>query len=221
MASSIRRESQETDRLLALTDGVIAIAITLLVLEITVPEIRPGAPTSVLVELVFEQRHEFFSYVLSFLVIGYYWVLHRRIFIHVEEHDKRVIGYNLLFLLLVAFVPYGTNLFSTYPTQFGVMFYAGVLALTGLTLTLLWFHALRTDILEDGLTSNIVLLQAARLLSSPLVFLLSILVAFFSTSLAIFTWFLVVPINAILESRMVAKFESEQEDAPPAPSPPV
>ncbi|KTG30962.1 TMEM175 family protein [Haloferax profundi] len=207
MGVSFRREQEETDRLLALSDGVIAIAITLLVLEITVPEIPPGRPVSILSNLVFEQWHEFFAYVLSFLVIGFYWVLHRRIFLYIEAHDKGVVWLNLLFLLMVAFVPYGTSLFSTYPTQFGVMFYAGILALTGLTLTLLWSYASRHDILEEGLTSTLVVLEGARFLASPLVFVFSIVIANFDTTLAILSWLLLLPINGILQSRMVDSLE--------------
>ncbi|KAB1188465.1 MULTISPECIES: TMEM175 family protein [Haloferax] len=211
MEIPFRRESLETDRLLALSDGVIAIAITLLVLEITVPEIPPGSPVSILSTLVFDQWHEFFAYVLSFLVIGSYWVLHRRIFLHIEAHDKGIVWLNLLFLLMVAFVPYGTSLLSTYPTQFGVMFYAGILAITGLTLTLLWGYASRRDILEDGLTSTLVVLEGTRFLASPAVFLFSIVIASFDTNLAVLSWLLLLPINALLQSRVV---ESYEEPAP-------
>lgn len=212
-----RREREERDRLVALSDGVIAIAITLLVLEITVPEVPSGRPITVLSTLVFEQWHEYFSYVLSFLVVGYYWILHRRIFVHIEEHDRGVLWLNLLFLLTVAFVPYGTNLFSTYPVQFGVVFYAGVLAVTGLTLALLWSYASRRDILEEGLTSTVVVIQGARFLASPLVFVFSMVVASFDTTLAILSWSLLLPINGILESRMVAGFEDEDDATPGVP----
>lgn len=211
MATSIRRETEETDRLLALTDGVIAIAITLLVLEITVPELPPGTPVSVLVDVVFEQRHEFLSYTLSFLVIGLYWMLHRRIFIYVERHDTGVVVLNLLFLLMVAFVPFGTSLFSTYSGQFGTIFYAGVLALTGFSLSLLWGYASRNNILEEGLTSRLVVLQSARFLASPLVFVLSIVIALVSPTLAVLSWFLLIPINGFLQSRTMENLEVAAE----------
>lgn len=158
MVPRFRREAEETDRVLALSDGVIAIAITLLVLEITVPTVPAGSSGSILAERIVEQWNEFFGYVLSFLVIGLYWILHRRVFVHIEQHDKGVLWLNLLFLLMVAFVPYGTSVFSTYPNQFGIVFYASVLALTGFSLTLLWGYASRKDLLEAGLTSRTILL---------------------------------------------------------------
>ena len=202
-----RRDADETDRLIALSDGVIAIAITLLVLEITVPTVPAGSSLSILPELILKQWDEFVGYVLSFLVIGLYWVLHRHIFIHIEQHDRGLLWLNLLFLLMVAFVPYGTSLFTTYPNQFGISVYAGVLALTGFSLALLWGYASRKELVEEGLTSRVALIQEARFLASPLVFLLSIGVAAVDPTLAVLTWVLLIPINAVLQSRLVDSLE--------------
>ena len=211
MTPSFLRETEETDRLLALSDGVIAIAITLLVLEITVPEIPPGVSAETLRTLVAEQWNEFVGYVLSFLVIGLYWTLHRRIFVFIEAHDRGILWLNLLFLLFVAFVPYGTSVFSTYPTRLGVSVLAAVLALTGLSLALLWMYASRNRLLQEGLTSRVVTIQATRYLVSPLVFLLSIVVAAFDSTVAVLTWGLLLPINAILNSRLVESLEAGTE----------
>jgi uncharacterized membrane protein len=213
MKQSFRRETGETDRLLALSDGVIAIAITLLVLEITVPEIPPGASAEALRALGAEQWHEFVGYVLSFLVIGLYWTLHRRIFVYIEAHDRGIVWLNLLFLLFVAFVPYGTSVFSTYPNRLGVSVIAAVLALTGLSLALLWMYASRRRLLQEGLTSRVVTIQATRYLVSPVVFLLSIVVATFDSRLAVLTWGLLIPINAILNSRLVESLETGSEQS--------
>lgn len=209
MAFSFRQESDETDRLLALSDGVIAIAITLLVLEITVPKIPVGSPISVLPDLILDQWHELFGFVLSFLVIASYWVNHRRIFVHIEKHDRGVVWLNLLFLLVVAFVPFASSVFATYPDQLGIMFLSGTLALTGFTLALLWSYASWKQLVEEGLTSRTVEVQAARYLASPFVFLLSIIVAAFDPGFGILTWLLLIPINAALESRLAANLEED------------
>jgi len=207
MQQLFRRDADETDRLIALSDGVIAIAITLLVLEITVPTVPAGSSLSILPELVMEQWDEFVGYVLSFLIIGLYWMLHRHVFVHIEQHDRGLLWLNLLFLLMVAFVPYGTSLFTTYPNQFGISVYAGVLALTGFSLALLWGYASRKELVEEGLTSRVALIQEARFLASPLVFLLSIGVAAVDPTLAVLTWVLLIPINAVLQSRLVDSLE--------------
>ena len=213
MALPFRRESEETDRLLALSDGVIAIAITLLVLEISVPELPPGTTSDAIQAVVFDQWNEFVGYTLSFLVIGLYWTLHRRVFVHIEEHNRGVLWLNLLFLLFVAFVPYGTSVFSTYPNRFGISFLAAVLALTGLSLALLWMYASKNRLIEEGLTSRVVTIQATRFLVSPFVFLLSIVVATVDPGWAVLTWLLLVPINAALNSRLVESIEVAAEEA--------
>ena len=192
-----------------MSDGVIAIAITLLVLEITVPEIPVGGPLSVLPDLILDQWHEFFGFVLSFLVIASYWVNHRRIFVHIEKHDRGVVWLNLLFLLMVAFVPFASSVFATYPDQFGIMFLSGTLALTGFTLALLWSYASWKQLVEEGLTSRTVEIQAARYLASPFVFLLSIIVAAFDPGIGILAWLLLIPINAALESRLATNLEED------------
>lgn len=213
MERSYQRESDETDRLVTLSDGVIAIAITLLVLEITVPEVPAGGSTADLPRLILEQWPDFLAYVLSFLVIGLYWSLHRRTFIHISRHDRGLVWLNLLFLLMVAFIPYGTSLFSRSPGRFGVMFYAGVLALTGLSLAVLWAYASQQDLIEAGLGSRTVLLQSARFLISPLVFLLSIGVAVVDPTLAILTWVLLLPLNAVFQSRIVESLEAPNKNS--------
>jgi len=212
MGFPLRRESDETERLLTLSDGVIAIAITLLVLEITVPVLPASSPESELPTLILEQWNEFFGFVLSFSVIGLYWVLHRRIFIHIEKHTKGIVWLNLLFLLMVAFVPYATSVFSTYPGRFGVMFLAGVLALTGFSLAALWLYASRKELIEGGITSRTTEIQAARFLASPMVFVVSIVAAAFDSTVAVFLWLLLIPINAALQSKLVESVEATQSD---------
>ncbi|WP_254764619.1 TMEM175 family protein [Natrinema marinum] len=217
MALPFRPESEETDRLITLSDGVIAIAITLLVLEISVPTVPDGTTAAVVPDLVAEQWPEFVGYALSFLVIGLYWTLHRRVFAHVERHDRGVLWLNLLFLLLVAFVPYATSVFVAYPNGFGIAFYAGVLALTGFSLALLWGHVSRKRLLEAGLTSRTVEIQAARFLISPIVLVGSAALAQFDPTLAVLSWASLIPINAVFESRLVASIEeslTESENQP-------
>jgi len=208
MALTFRGEAEETDRLVALSDGVVAIAITLLVLDFSVPEVPPGTPSATVERLVFDQWDEFVGYALGFLVIGLYWTLHRRIFVHIEAHDRGVVWLNLVFLLFVAFVPFGTSVFSAHPNRFGVSFIAGVLALTGLTLAFLWVYASRRQLLEAGLASRAVRIQAARFLVSPLVFAASIGVAALDSAWGIATWTLLIPINAALNSQLVESVET-------------
>ena len=209
MTHPLLRETEETDRLVALSDGVVAIAITLLVLEISVPEVPPGTTTAVVRDQFLDRGQQFLGYAVSFLVVGNYWVLHRRVFVQIESHDRGLVWLNLVFLLFVAFVPYGTSVFSTYPSALGVTVMAAVLALTGLSLAALWLYASRSQLLKEGLTSRVVVIQAARFLAPPLVFLGSIAVAAVDPTWAVLSWLLLVPVNGVLSSRLLQSTDPE------------
>ncbi|MFB6164370.1 MAG: TMEM175 family protein [Haloarculaceae archaeon] len=212
MRGPYQREREESARVLALSDGVIAIVITLLVLEITVPTLPPGAPATAVPQLVFEQWPDFLGFALSFLVVGLYWVLHRRTFLYIETYERGVVWLNLCFLLFVALVPYATSVFTTYPSGLGVAVLSVALAATGFSLALVWVYASRRDLLAAGLASRSVEIQAARYLASPIVFVLSALLAVVDPTLALLAWFLLVPINAVLQSRLVESVEAAAAD---------
>lgn len=206
------QEFTETDRLLALSDGVIAIAITLLVLDLSVPTVSDAGLSTVLSEVTIQQWTELLGFVLSFLVIGEFWMLHRRIFAQIERHERGVIYLNLLFLLLVAFIPFATGVFTTAPNQGGVSVFGATLALTGLSVALLWLYASRRNLLAEGLTSRVVGIEAARFFATPLVFLSSVLLATVSPTLAIASWALLVPIHATLHSRRMQAVQRSAVD---------
>ena len=99
-----------TDRLEVFSDGVIAIAITLLVLDIKVPDSHQGQ----LVHDLGQQWPTFAAYVLSFAVIGIMWVSHHSMFERIREIDRGLLFSNLLLLLGIAFLPFPTSLLAQY-----------------------------------------------------------------------------------------------------------
>ena len=95
----------EYDRVLFFSDAVFAIAITLLVVDIRVPEVVLNAATSFM-----SLDDKILSFVISFLVIGLFWMGHHRLFRYITALDRPVIFLNLLFLGAIAFLPYPTAL---------------------------------------------------------------------------------------------------------------
>ena len=95
----------EYDRVLFFSDAVFAIAITLLVVDIRVPEVVLNAGNQ-----LYESRDKILSFVISFLVIGLFWMGHHRLFRYITALDRPVIFLNLLFLGAIAFLPYPTAL---------------------------------------------------------------------------------------------------------------
>src|SRR5262245_33078052 len=102
---------RDTGRIEYFTDAVIAIAPTLLVLDIRLPAIPPG---ETLFEAVGDMWEQLFAYVLSFLVIAINWVFHHRRFRVIVSYDSRLVWINLGFLLFIALVPFPTSLLAEF-----------------------------------------------------------------------------------------------------------
>ncbi|HLZ71470.1 MAG TPA: TMEM175 family protein [Dehalococcoidia bacterium] len=131
----------DNTRLLQLSDGVFAVAMTLLVFGLTPPDPR-STPPDRLVQAVRDQWPHFLSYTLSFVVIGSLWITHHRIFRYLKSHDGPLIWLNLLVLLCVALLPYPTEVMGEYGSRsFPVGLYAASMGVTSLSLNLLWFYA--------------------------------------------------------------------------------
>ena len=192
--------SKELDRIVTFSDGVFAIAITLLVLNIETPEIPANLVAEVLPGRLLDLWPKFLSYVISFLVILTYWIAHHSIFSAIKGYDRKLIWLNSLFLMCVAFLPFPASLFGEYGEQpLVVAIYAGSLAITRLLLTAVWWYASSGRRLVDrDLDANMIKAYRLRGLAIPLVFLLSIFISFFSVSAAVYSWVLLMVVDFVL-----------------------
>lgn len=100
-------------RLEAFSDGVYAIVITLLILDIRIPEVEPEALGGMLVKLL----PQLFTYILSFFVVGLYWHAHHQVSVQVKQVNSAFIWLNLVWLLFVSVLPFPTSLLGRYPFQ--------------------------------------------------------------------------------------------------------
>jgi uncharacterized membrane protein len=133
-----------TNRLEAFSDGVFAIAITLLVLEIDVP----SADSPDLWHQLKELWPSFAAYLVSFMVIGIIWVNHHGVIDHLRRADRPVLYLNLALLLTVGFLPYPTavmaeHLNSGVDESVAAAFYSGAMALMGVAFGSLWVYITR------------------------------------------------------------------------------
>lgn len=145
-----------TGRIEAFSDGVFAIAITLLVLEIGVPE----TDLDDLWAGIADQWPSYLAYVTSFLTIGGIWMSHHAIFRRLKSADATVMKVNLLLLMLVSFLPFPTKLLAetiNAPSEetAAVIFYGFVLLAISITSSLLWRHiAANRDLLEPDVSDE-------------------------------------------------------------------
>jgi uncharacterized membrane protein len=107
-----------TSRLEAFSDGVFAIAITLLILDLRVPPLS-STPQGELGSHLLELWPNYASYVVSFLVIGIIWVNHSAMFHHIERVDRQLLFLNLLLLLFVVAIPFPTAMMAEYIREGG------------------------------------------------------------------------------------------------------
>lgn len=129
------------ERVLTFTDGVFAIIITILVLEIVVP---PDLGEESLRSSLDELAPSLVAWVISFLITGMYWVWHRDVFTQVRVVNRQVIWLNLLFLLPVALIPFGASLLGEYHDEpIALHVYGGVLIASSLMRTLLYWYLSR------------------------------------------------------------------------------
>ena len=100
-------------RLEAFSDGVFAIVITLLILDIKIPDLQPAALPAALVDIL----SQLLSYILSFFIVGLYWHLHHQVAAQIKWIDEAFIWLNLVWLLFVSVLPFPTALLGRYPLQ--------------------------------------------------------------------------------------------------------
>jgi TMEM175 potassium channel family protein len=133
----------ETNRVEAFSDGVFAIAITLLILEIKVP--HDVAPPATLARVLAQEWPSYLAFVTSFFTILIMWVNHHRLFTHIGRCDDRLLFFNGLLLLGVAIVPFPTALVAAYLGHPGEMtaatVYNGTLVAIAVAFNLLWRSA--------------------------------------------------------------------------------
>ena len=102
-----------SDRLKAIADGVFAVAMTLLVLELVVPEVIHPSERE-LINILLSMWPKFLAYVLSFLIAGIFWIVHHTIFDAIRYYNSTLAWINIIFLLLVALIPFTTSLLGEY-----------------------------------------------------------------------------------------------------------
>jgi uncharacterized membrane protein len=184
-----RRETAghgETTRLEAFSDGVFAIAITLLVLEVRVPPIE-DAPPAALRQALADLWPNYLGYIISFATIGIMWANHHTIVRSISRVDHYLILANLLFLFFVAAIPFPTALMADYlghaAERVGVVVYSGWFLLTALSYNLLWRYAAGGNrLIAPEANPAVVRAITSRFNIGPPAYALALLLAFVSTA---------------------------------------
>ena len=204
------REPPGTDlsRIIALSDGVFAFALTLLALSLAVPVLNlPGNASNSevsgrLAHVLQGDWHVFVGYVFAFVMIAVWWTNHHRTFRFIERYDARLIWLNLILLMQIAVMPFVLSVYTSYDdTQTAVGLFSAIQATCGFTLGIIWWYATRFRLTDPKLDQRIIHYYRVRAAIVPLFFVAAIGVTFVTVSGAEILW-----IGAILAQRLSARY---------------
>jgi uncharacterized membrane protein len=189
------------DRTLAISDGVFAFAITLLVLDLAVPSLASGASSADLWNALSAEYLRFFSYALSFLIAGVWWNAHHRNYGHIRRSDSALRWLNLFFLLWIALLPFFTKILNQYETiSLGVILYAIDQAEAGIFLSVTWVYATRNHrLIDKNLKRSTIRYGTIRNLIAPIFFIASKAIALVNPIAATLSWFGMFPAMLIIQ----------------------
>lgn len=184
MAEPIARGPSETARVEAFSDGVFAIAITLLVLEIQVPEPGLTGHGSTLLPALLGLWPSYVGYLISFITIGIMWVNHHSMFMLIRGTDRYFLLLSVLFLMCIAFLPFPTALLAEYLSQpkgrqAAVAAYSATFVLIALAYNAIWWYAAHEGrLLEPKADTEAVRTISKRYMIGPIAYLASFALAF-------------------------------------------
>jgi uncharacterized membrane protein len=198
-------EENPNGRLIALTDGVLSIAMTLLVLDVRLPESAANLDNAALWQALLDIKPQIFSYGLSFLVIAILWMTHVQKFRHMQRSSPVLVWLHIFFLLLVGFVPFTTSVLAENGNAVSTAIYGAVMGTASLLLGTMSVHARRRGLTDDKRPARDDLTAVTlSQYGTAIVFYLSAGVAFLDSDTAKYLWFLLIPLGFVRERFMHA-----------------
>ncbi len=176
----------ETKRIEALADGIFAIAMTLLILEIHIPEIH-NASTSELFQELSRMIPQFASFFISFLILGISWIGHHNQFKFIKKSDRVFLWLNILYFMFISVIPFSAGFLGHYTTnEASIIVYSLNLTLVGIVLFLHWNYAVSHKLTEGEISAKFMTHVNIRILIGPVVYLLAIGVSFVNVYVSLF-----------------------------------
>jgi uncharacterized membrane protein len=201
------------DRIVFFSDAVFAIAITLLAIDVRLPDLPANQTNESLIVALQGIAPKIYAFVLSFGVIAAFWLAHYRTFRVVVRVDSRLIQLNLLLLFCIAALPFPTSVLARQgDLAVADILYAGLGIAIGLVSALLWRHAVTAHLLAPSVTPEVARYVGRRALVAPVMFAISIPIAFVDPTLAWVAWVAIFPIQALISRRSTVHHPADDPD---------
>jgi uncharacterized membrane protein len=184
----------EKSRIAALVDGIFAVAMTLLVLDLKLPEgVKLSSDAEVWRQLL-ELTGRFSTYALSFIVLGTFWIGHHSLFHFVRKVNRGLLWLNLVFLLFITLLPFSTNLLSAHThLQIPIVVYGiNLLLISLISLLQIRYLARRPELSHEQLTPAWIANVRRRTLIPVLIVVASIAISFYKPNFAMSAYWLLL-----------------------------
>jgi uncharacterized membrane protein len=190
------------EHLIPFADAIFAFSITFMAISVHIPDLAQNLTQAQIIDKLLESIPEFEVYVLSFFVIGVYWISYHQIFNNIADSHPTMIWLTLVFLFFITLIPLTTNEQIGYGRyQIVFVLFALVLTIAGSLLTIAWLHAVKNKLIDKNLTQREIHTISLESILTPIVFLLSILVSFIDLRIAYYFWIIVIPAKVILRKK--------------------
>jgi uncharacterized membrane protein len=191
---------EDLGRIISLSDGVFAFALTLLVLSLAVPSVTSNGALGAALNHDFQPLY---GYGFAFVMIGIWWIIHNRTYQYIARFDNTLVWINMMLLAQIAIMPFVLSVYTQYtggahPYQYAVDLFSAIQITLGLTSSLLWWYAQHAHLTKPTATPPVSRYFARRGYVSAGVFGLSIAVSFVNVSAAQYTWILLFVLQRLL-----------------------
>ncbi|HEU4345971.1 MAG TPA: TMEM175 family protein [Candidatus Binatia bacterium] len=184
------------NRIEALSDGIFAIVMTLLILEIHVPDLPKTAPNVDVVPALLALWPKFASYIVAFVSLGVFWVGHHTMYHAIRRADRALLWLNIVFFMFVSLLPFSTSVLNAFPEAFiAPLLFGANLAVIGWILFLQWTYVnLKSDMLAPFVTAEYRRTVQSRMLWVPVAITLTMLFCFWSVEISLTIYLLLLPL---------------------------
>jgi len=196
-------------RVETLADGVFAIVMTILVLDLSVPQVSD--PTQLVPQLV-GMWPKFLTYAISFVLIGAYWIAHHSQYRFIERTNRIILLLNILFLMAVALIPFTASHVGEYPDrQASVVAYGALVAFIGVLGSIHWWYVTRDRrFIVPEVDPEFIAMVKRRVIMTPPMALAAIALSFVSTYASMIVY-VILPASYLLPNRLDRYFDRAPE----------
>ncbi|HYX55739.1 MAG TPA: TMEM175 family protein [Nitrososphaeraceae archaeon] len=190
------------EHVISFADAIFAFSITFMAISIQIPDLPENLTQPQVINRLLELRPQFEIYVISFFVIGIYWISYHQVFNRIADSHPIMVWLTLIFLFFITLISFATDLQVDYGFyQIVFILYALVLTLAGSLLTLIWLHATKNRLIDKSLSKTEIQNISLQSILPPSIFAISILISVINLQIAYYFWMVIIPAKIITRKK--------------------